>query len=302
MRRTIAVAAVLLMAATSSFASSANPWYESASAIHRVTLKPTTKYWRFEHLSTDPNQARRQMLQWKNEGISALEIFAPEEGGNSYDGLDAINRYSIDSAEGTMRDFRNLVKLAHSLGLRVVTFQNLGYSNTEATDFLEAENEIREKKPGIKASEYLWSSRPDAPAPAGSNSYFFSRPALPNYDPMKDEIWQWSERAHAWYWSRWPGKDSQGNTIHLPQYNWASSAWPNEAGKVVRFWMGTGLDGMILDAVNWYTGANWQMLDTHVTDAIRSYGDELLQPEGGGAFRDDPTGWVTEGHFTNLFD
>src|SRR5215475_8963027 len=27
------------------------PWYVKAAAIHRVTLKPATRFWRFEHLS-----------------------------------------------------------------------------------------------------------------------------------------------------------------------------------------------------------------------------------------------------------
>ena len=29
------------------------PWYVSAGAIHRVLLKPTTKYWKYEHLSLE---------------------------------------------------------------------------------------------------------------------------------------------------------------------------------------------------------------------------------------------------------
>jgi glycosidase len=91
--------------------------------------------------------------------------------------------------------------------------------------------------------------------------------------------------------------------VRLPQYNWAGEAWPEEAEKVVKFWMATGLDGMILDAVNWYTGATWQKIDRRITGPISSAGRKFIQPEGGGAFRtDDPVGWVTEGHFTNLYD
>ena len=73
------------------------------------------------------------MQAWKKEGITALEIFAPEEGGNSYDGLDAIDRFRLDPALGSMQDFRRLVQQAHHAGLAVVTFQNLGYSSVEAS-------------------------------------------------------------------------------------------------------------------------------------------------------------------------
>jgi hypothetical protein len=52
--------------------------------IHRVTFKPSSRYWHFEHLSLAATTARKQMLQWSSEGITALEIFAPMDGGNSY--------------------------------------------------------------------------------------------------------------------------------------------------------------------------------------------------------------------------
>lgn len=43
------------------------PWYVTASAIHRVTLKPTTEFWRFEHLSMDPAEAERQKMLFDGE-------------------------------------------------------------------------------------------------------------------------------------------------------------------------------------------------------------------------------------------
>ncbi len=283
--------------------SPAQPWYVSAAAIHRVTLKHATKYWRFEQLSMDPATAKRQMLAWKKEGISALEIFAPEEGGNSYDGLDAKDRFRLDPGLGSMQDFRRLVQQAHRVGLAVVTFQNLGYSSVEAPQFLKAEDDVRADRDTPERNFYYWSKTKDAPQPAIDDSYFLVRPKQPGYDPEKSEFWQWSDRAQQYYWTRWPGKDANGQPIHLPQYNWTADAWPTEAEKVVKFWMSTGLDGMILDAVNWYTGATWQKIDNRVTRPIASYGRKLIQPEGGGAFRiDDPIGWITEGHFTNLYD
>lgn len=282
--------------------SDAGAWYLSAGAIHRVTLKPTTKYWKFDHLAIDPAKARMQMIQWRSEGISALEIFAPEEGGNSYDGLDAKDRLRIDPDVGTMGDFKRLVALAHSLGLRVVTFQNLGYSSTESSQFKRAENAVKTGKTTRQTGMFFWSKRADAPAPAHGNRYFLIRPDLPGYQPDKAEFWQWSDVARAYYWTRWPGKDAGGNTIHLPQYNWSGDAWPDEAGRVVRFWMNTGLDGMVLDAVNWYAGATWAKINRYITGVIASYGEEFSQPEGGGGFGEDPVAWITEGGFTNVFD
>ncbi|HEX4020383.1 MAG TPA: alpha-amylase family glycosyl hydrolase [Acidobacteriaceae bacterium] len=250
-----------------------------------------------------PAEAEQQMLAWKKEGITALEIFAPEEGGNSYDGLDTKDRFRLDPGLGSLRDFRNLVKQAHIVGLAVVTFQNLGYSSLDAPQFLKAENDIRAGRDTREARFFFWSKTQNAPPPAMSNSYFLIRPKQSGYNPTKNEFWQWSDRAQQYYWTRWPGKDAKGQLTHLPQYNWAESEWPGEAEKVVRFWMDTGLDGMILDAVNWYTGATWKKTNNSITEPISSYRDKLIQPEGGGAFHtDDPVGWVTEGRWTNLYD
>jgi glycosidase len=278
------------------------PWYVAAGAIHRVTLKPSTKYWRFEHLSLDPVMAKRQMLQWKSEGITALEVFAPEEGGNSYDGLDTKDRFQLDPGLGSVTDFRRLVALAHSLGMRVITFQNLGYSSVDGTQFERAEDAVRRGETTPETRMFFWSKSKSSVKPGSSNSYFFCQPDLPNYDPGKSEFWQWSDRAGTWYWTRWRGKDAEGATNHLPQYNWSGTAWPEEATHVVRFWMNTGLDGMVLDAVNWYPGATWEKVHQHITGVIAGYGGKLSQPEGGGGFHDDPVGWVKEGGFTNIYD
>jgi glycosidase len=276
------------------------PWYVTTAAIHRMMLKPSTKYWRFEHLSIEPGAAEAQLKELRANGITAIEIFAPEEGGNSYDGLDAKNRYRLDSGIGSIEDFRRLVKQAHSLRMHVITFQNLGYSSEQADQFLKAADDERAGRNSRETEFFFWSDHADAPPPAISNSYFLMRPALPGYDPTKNEFWQWSERAQKFYWTRWPGFDDQGDRVHLPQYNWNGKAWPEEAEKVIRFWLGTGIDGMVLDAVNWYAGIDWQKNAEFLTEPLKG---RFSQPEGGGAFhKDDPVGWITEGDYTNLFD
>jgi glycosidase len=276
----------------------------SVAAIRRVHLKPTTKYWHFDHLPLNHTEAEEQLRQWKAQGIDAIEIFAPAEGGNSYGGLDAIDRYRLDPGIGSMDDFRWMVRRAHELGIAVIAFDNLGYSSIYATQFLKACEDVRSGRTTHDTKMFFWSSRADAPPPpVRSNSYFFVRPNLLNYDAQKTEFWQWDDRCQHYYWTRWPGKDKDGNTIHLPQYNWVDDAWPTEAEKVVRFWMDTGLDGMVIDAVNWYVGYTWEKGNRRITGPIASYGNTFSQPEGGGAFHsDDPVGWVTEGHWSNIYD
>jgi glycosidase len=282
-------------------ASGSLPWYVTAAAIHRVSLKPNTSFWRFEHLSLKPAEFERQLRAWNAEGIDAIEVFAPEEGGNSYDGLDSKNRYSLDPGIGTMTDFRHLVSFAHSQRMHVVTFQNFGYAALDARQFQKAVQDVRAGKESQESRLFFWNDRTDAPPPADGDSYFFVRPQKPGYDAKKKEFWQWSEPAQHYYWTRWTGKDSQGAITHLPQYNWASEGWPAEARHVVDFWMSTGLDGMIVDAVNWYVGYDWTKNAQLLAEYRKFPGNKLLVPEGGGAFHtDDPVGWVKDGEWSAL--
>ena len=59
------------------------------------------------------------------------------------------------------------------------------------------------------------------------------------------------------YWTKWGGVDLAGKAVRLPQYNWGSREFHEEVEKMVRFWMDTGIDGMMIDAVNWYVGCDW---------------------------------------------
>ncbi len=278
-------------------------WYVTTGAIHRVSLKKNSKYHRFEHLSLDASEAESQLRAWKDAGIGAIEVFAPEEGGNSYNGLDAKNRFAFDPETGSISDFRRLVRQAHALRMSMVTFQNLGYAAVDAPQFLKAEDDVAAGQITRESQFFFWSDRADAPAPATGDSYFLIRPIKPGYDPTKSEFWQWSERAKHFYWTRWPGKGTDGESTHLPQYDWASPEWPDEASRVVDFWMTTGLDGMVVDAVNWYVGYDWKKNAALIAAIRRHPGAKLMVPEGGGAFHtDDPTGWVRDGEWTALYD
>ena len=279
------------------------PWYVTSAAIHRVTLKPNTTFWRYEHLSLNAAEAAAQLRAWKAEGIDAIEVFAPEEGGNSYNGLDAKNRFALDPGLGSINDFRRLVQQAHTMHMAVVTFQNLGYAALEAPQFRQAEEDVRAGRTTRESQFFYWSDRSDSPPPVTGNSYFLIRPSLPGSDASRTEFWQWSERAGHYYWTRWAGKDSNGATTQLPQYNWSSSAWPQEAAKVANFWMKTGLDGMVVDAVNWYAGYNWKRNAALIASIRRHPENKLMLPEGGGAFHtDDPIGWIHDGEWTALYD
>src|SRR5579883_265320 len=150
-------------------------WWERAAAIRRMALKAGTD---FPQLSLRPSQAANQLDHLRAEGITALEVFAPMEGGGSFDGLDSKNLFRIDPELGTMQDFRRLIRLAHSKRIAVIAALNLGYASVEAPFFLKASDDMKKGKRSQEASWFLWSDGPDAPPPGTNNRYFMVRPNL----------------------------------------------------------------------------------------------------------------------------
>src|SRR5262249_1728519 len=104
---------------------------------------------------------------WRQE-FTVIEVFAPAEGGDSLGGMDTINRYRIDPALGIMNDFRRLVRLAHSKGMAVITFDNLGYCSVEAPDFLKACDDVKAGRESKETRFFLWSDNADAQPPGNT--------------------------------------------------------------------------------------------------------------------------------------
>jgi hypothetical protein len=266
-------------------------WWERASGILRVGFRRHREPG--QEFSLDPARLPGALQAVRGAGFDAIEIFAPALGGRSYGGLDTIDHYRLDPRLGTMEDFRRLVRVAHQHGLAVTTFDNLGYTAVEEPGFFKACDDVRAGRSSRETSFFIWSDSADAPPPgkATRDSFF-----------LTDGTWQYSERAGKCYWSKWPGQDANGEEVRLPQHNWASAEFQQEAEKVVRFWMDTGIDGMIIDAVNWYVGITWEVCRQRMTDVITSYGNAYCQPEGGGGFHEDPSAWISEGEWNSVQD
>jgi hypothetical protein len=298
-------------------------WWEKAAAIVRVSLMPSRDR---ASLSLDVAKASSQLDEFHSRGISAVEIFAPAYGGVSYGGLDAKDRYRVDPTAGTMDDFRRLVTLAHSKGMPVITFDNLGYISVDAPEWLKACDDVKAGRTTRESQWFRWSDRADAPAPAGDSIFMVPADVLPvlwrrgNGDvpiqpidttrkhggdfrrTMAPGQWQYSSRAGKYYWSKWWGTDDAGNDVQLPHYNWSVRGWQEEAEKIIRFWMSTGLDGMIMDAPNWYIDCGWDLHRRRITGVIGSYGNVYMQAEGAGALYEDPGVWITEGGYNSVQD
>lgn len=72
--------------------------------------------------------------------------------------------------------------------------------------------------------------------------------------------------------------------VRLPQYNEGAAEWQCEAKRIVEFWMDTGIDGMLVDAVNWYFGITWKLARDCIRDVIRAHRGGYAQPEAAVGF------------------
>jgi len=81
-------------------------WYLTAPAIIRVRLKKGSGT---SGLSLYSLVLNAQLDSIARQGYTGIEIFATPYGGKSYGGLDAIDRYRIDPAAGTMDDSGHLL-------------------------------------------------------------------------------------------------------------------------------------------------------------------------------------------------
>lgn len=267
-------------------------WYKKAAGIKVVTFKKNLTY--AYELSLDPILLSTQLEEIKNQGFSAIEIFAPADGGTAYNGLDTKNYYRIDPQLGGMDDFRRAVRLAHSKHLAVTIFINLGYLSVEAPDWIQAEKDKKAGNQSNLVSRFLWSDKPDAPPPSTQEDLYVT----PDQRERDKAYWGWhySSAAASYYWSRWKADGPDGSAIPLPQMNWGDPGWRQEAERIVRFWMDTGIDGMVIDAPLCYPNQTWSENLQSITSIVASYGNTLLDPEGGR----NTTAWITEAGYNTM--
>lgn len=260
-------------------------WWESVSSIARPWLKLGRK----EGPRT-LNELTAQLDHYKARGVDALEIFAPCKGGVCYQGLDTLDYYQVDPEIGSLDDFKRLVDQAHARGMAVIAFHNLGYGHEQFPAFLKACDDVRAGVESDETRMFLWSD---------TGQDMMDRSLAPHFMNDLHGNWRWSERAGKYFWVKWEG---ERGGYHLPQFNFGDPGWQAETRRIVEYWLQTGIDGMVIDAVNWYINCNWEITRQSMTGALNAAGNQFSQPEGAGGFDDDPVPWISQGGFNCVMD
>ena len=144
-------------------------------------------------------------------------------------GYDVSDYRDVDPLFGSLDDFKELTKKAHKLGLKIIIDQVLSHSSDQHPWFIDS----RKNKTNSKADWYVWvDPKPDGTPPNNWLSVF-GGPA-----------WQWDSRRAQYYLHNF--LESQ------PDLNFHNLDVQQQLLEDVEFWLQLGVDGIRLDACNFY--------------------------------------------------
>lgn len=142
-------------------------------------------------------------------------------------GYDVADYTAVDPMFGTLADFDALVARAHGLGLKVLIDQVYSHTSDRHAWFRSS----RAARTGPQADWYVWAdARPDGSPPSNWQSVF-GGPA-----------WTWDARRGQYYLHNFLASQ--------PDLNLHNPAVQDALLEVARFWLGRGVDGFRLDAIN----------------------------------------------------
>ncbi len=145
-------------------------------------------------------------------------------------GYDVSGLREIGDMFGSMDDFHRLLELMHQRGIKLILDMVWNHTSDQHPWFQES----RKDRINPKADWYVWAD----PAPDGGP---------PNNWPSVltgQSGWQYDEARGQYYFFNF--FESQ------PDLNWHNPEVREEILQIARFWLDQGIDGMRLDAVNFY--------------------------------------------------
>jgi len=209
----------------------------------------------------------RKLDYLRDLGVTALWLLPFYPSPLRDDGYDIADYRSVNSAYGSLSDFRAFVRAAHSRGLRVITELVINHTSDQHPWFQRA----RRAKPGSNwRNYYVWSDTDQKFQ--GTRIIFLD---------TESSNWAWDPVAQAYYWHRF--------YTHQPDLNFDNPHVVREVLNVMRYWLDLGVDGMRLDAVPYLIERegtiNENLPETHaLLKQLRAaldqrYGDRMLLAE-----------------------
>ena len=142
-------------------------------------------------------------------------------------GYDVADYYNIDPTYGTMEDFKAMLDMAHSMGIRVVMDMVLNHTSDECVWFRES----CKSKDNPYRNYYIWQPpKLDGSEPNNWGSYFREG---------NGSAWEFDATTGEYYLHLY--------AIKMPDLNWEYEPLRQEIYKMLRWWLDLGVDGFRLD-------------------------------------------------------
>lgn len=144
-------------------------------------------------------------------------------------GYDVSDYCDVDPMFGTLEDFDEVVRTAHSLNIKIIIDQVLSHTSDQHEWFKES----RQSKDNSKADWYVWADpKPDGTPPNNWLSIFGG------------SAWQWDGSRQQYYLHNFLASQ--------PDLNFHNPDVQDTLLDTCRFWLDRGVDGFRLDTINFY--------------------------------------------------
>ena len=142
-------------------------------------------------------------------------------------GYDVSDYRDIESAYGTLDDFKKVLDMAHSLGIRIIMDMVLNHTSDEHKWFVES----RKSKDNPYRSYYIWQPpKADGSEPNNWGNIFREG---------NGSAWEFDENTGEYYLHQYSKK--------MPDLNWEYEPLRREIYDMLHWWLDMGVDGFRLD-------------------------------------------------------
>ncbi len=159
-------------------------------------------------------------------GVDAVWLNPIYKSPNDDGGYDISDYYSIQPEFGTLTDFDELLKGLHQRGLKLIMDLVVNHSSDEHPWFIES----RKSKDNPYRDFYFWKPGKNGGPPNNWPSFFGG------------SAWQPDETTGEYYLHFFSKKQ--------PDLNWENPLLREEVGKMMKFWLDKGVDGLRLDVIS----------------------------------------------------
>ncbi len=197
----------------------------------------------FEYPATTWKSITKKLKQgfYSERGIHHLAIYGAWKSTPEFLGLPPLDFFDVQVGTGTVNDFRTMVKTANAKGITVIMYMQLLYIHPDNPVFRKA---AADKAAGIDSFEsrlFRWDERPQPQAECPT-------------DELSSWAATWTNRAdlaggrcYVQSWGHWVGIDGG-----LPALDYSRPEAMKYAKRVLRFWLGLGVQGFTYDAPQTY--------------------------------------------------